>query len=81
MRCSETIWIDAWHKGQCSKKAIVERGGKSYCKIHDPEYIKAKDKERQAKYRANNCKKCGFHFKYIFYGYCPLCGTKRQGQH
>jgi len=77
MKCSATIWIDVWQKGQCSKNAVIERDGKSYCKIHDPKYIEAKHKKRQAKYAANDCTKCGFHFYYASYQYCPLCGTKR----
>jgi hypothetical protein len=40
------------HKVQCSKAAKVERDGKHYCTIHDPEYKAAKDKERQAAWDA-----------------------------
>lgn len=76
-RCSANVSRDAWHYGRCGRNAVVERDGKPYCKIHDPEYIEAKDRKRQAKYEANNCKSCGFHFRHDFYGYCPLCGTKR----
>ena len=35
---------------RCTKRAVVERNGKPYCKIHDPEYIKAKTKEKDAKW-------------------------------
>lgn len=50
-QCSARVSRDDWgHTHQCEKKAIVERGGKPYCKIHDPEYIKAKDDERRAKF-------------------------------
>jgi len=76
-RCSARVSIDSWRFGQCSRKAIVERDGKWYCKIHDPEYIKTKDEEREAKYQANSCKQCGYHFSYNFFRFCPLCGTKR----
>ena len=34
----------------CKKKATIEREGKSYCKIHDPEYIKQKEEARTVKY-------------------------------
>ena len=34
----------------CSRKAKVERNGKLYCTIHDPEYIKAKDKKNADKW-------------------------------
>jgi len=44
-RCSARVSIDSWRFGQCSRKAIVERDGKWYCKIHDPEYIKTKDEK------------------------------------
>ena len=62
---------------QCSKKSVVERGGKFYCKVHDPEYIKMKEKKREERYKAESCKKCKYHFNYKWYAYCPLCGTKR----
>ena len=32
----------AFHQHRCEKKFTVVRDGKRYCKIHDPEYIKAK---------------------------------------
>jgi len=80
-QCSEQVWYDAWHKKQCEKKAIVQRDGKWYCKVHDPEYIKQKDTERQAKYEANKCQGCGYlfnsRFERQYFVYCPLCGTKR----
>ena len=78
-RCSETVYDSTGfgHFYQCSRSAVVERDGKPYCKIHDPEYIKRKDAERQAKYEASNCKHCGSHFYHHFYSYCPMCGTKR----
>ena len=76
-KCSARVSIDSWRSGQCPRKAIVERDGEWYCKIHDPEYIKAKDEERTRKYKANSCRQCGFHFRYGFFHYCPLCGTKR----
>ena len=49
-RCSVTILGERVLSWQCLKMAIVIRNGKAYCKIHDPEYIKAKDKERNAKW-------------------------------
>ncbi|HUW43583.1 MAG TPA: hypothetical protein VMV95_01300 [Bacillota bacterium] len=65
-----------WHSYQCQKKAVVKREGKFYCKIHDPEYIKIKEKKREEKYKKESCK-CGHHFDRWWYKYCPLCGTKR----
>jgi len=73
----------AFHQSQCLKKAVIERGGKYYCKIHDPEYIKMKDAERQAKRDKNNCKtpNCWYTFRTSgydgLYRYCPFCGAKR----
>ncbi len=45
--CSAKVWEDSrWPSShQCSRKAVVEREGKRYCKVHDPEYIAAKRKE------------------------------------
>ena len=40
----------AFHQHQCQKRAIVTCGGKRYCKIHSPEYIKAKRKAQDAKF-------------------------------
>ena len=34
--CSATVWADIWYPHQCSRKAIVERDGAAYCKVHDP---------------------------------------------
>ncbi len=76
-QCSEMVWRDAWHKGQCAREATVTRDSKPYCAIHDPEYIKDKEAKREAKRKANSCSKCSYHFQYTFYRYCPLCGTKR----
>lgn len=49
-QCHQRVWgerVDSWC---CQKKAVVQRNGKNYCKIHDPEYIAAKDKARQEKW-------------------------------
>ena len=53
-QCSERVspndkW-GAFHSHPCSIKAVVERDGKPYCKIHDPEYVKAKREISQQKY-------------------------------
>ncbi len=66
-----------WHFYQCLKNAVIKRKGKLYCKIHDPEYIKEKNKKREEKYKKESCR-CGFHFDYLHYHYCPLCGKKRE---
>lgn len=50
-RCSQRVF-DRTFGYQCQKKAVIERDGKPYCKIHDPEYIKAKRDAQQAKFEA-----------------------------
>lgn len=70
-----TQW-GTFQQSQCTKKVVVERNGKSYCKIHDPEYIKEKDSEREAKRKAKGCQKCGGSRHYHWWAYCPSCGTK-----
>jgi len=74
--CSERIWQN-WHTYNCSKKPIVEKDGKNYCKIHDPAYKANKELERELKYRSECCNKCTYHFTYSYYKYCPLCGNER----
>jgi len=52
-RCEATVSDQTgWHRLRCSRKGRVERDGHWYCKVHDPEYIKAKDEERTKKYNA-----------------------------
>lgn len=34
----------------CKNKAVIERNGMPYCKIHDPEYIEAKRRAREEKW-------------------------------
>lgn len=41
----------AFHPYQCSKNATVQRDGKWYCKIHDPEYRKAKAANRTTEWK------------------------------
>lgn len=60
---------------QCSKKAVVTRDGKRYCKIHDPEYIKEQDTKRATERKKVACPKCGRRPK-SWFTYCPFCGTK-----
>lgn len=76
-QCSAIISIDNWHTAHCSKPAKIERDGKWFCGIHDPEYIKVKESKREVKYEAGNCKGCGHHFYESWHRYCPLCGRLR----
>lgn len=54
-QCSVRIskGYSAYDNPLCHKPAVVERDGKWFCRIHDPEYIKAK----QAKWQADFDKK------------------------
>ncbi len=49
-QCSEKVSSEgswgSFHQHKCQRPATIERDGKWYCKIHDPEYIKEKDKAR-----------------------------------
>ena len=49
-QCQQVIYDDRGPDWLCTKKAIVERDGKFYCKIHDPEYIKEKHRKWQEKF-------------------------------
>lgn len=42
------VW-SGWHK--CKRAATVERAGKHYCSIHDPEYVKKKSESNMEKWR------------------------------
>jgi len=70
-----TPWA-AFNQYQCTRRAVVERNGKAYCKRHDPEYIKQKVAEREAKRKAKGCQVCGGKLE-RWWSYCPSCGTKR----
>ena len=54
-RCVQLVYPnDRWgsfHGSQCSKIGIVQRDGKWYCKVHDPEYRKQKQEASMAKYQ------------------------------
>ncbi len=60
-RCSVKVYPNekwgSFYPHQCEKTAVVERNGKWYCKIHDPEYIKVKDAERSRKYEIEHNKR------------------------
>jgi hypothetical protein len=60
-KCSERVMGEgqwgAFHTHQCKNKAVVERDGKWYCRIHDPEYVKEKRQKRFAEKDAQQKKK------------------------
>lgn len=48
-QCSKRFYNGKTFRGhQCGKPAKVERDGRHYCTIHDPEYRKAKAEKRRA---------------------------------
>ena len=66
----------AFHQSPCMKKAVIERGSKLFCKIHDPEYIAKRDEKLRLIREAKGCQKCHANLK-SYHPYCPWCGTKR----
>ena len=55
VRCQESAsgegqW-GAFHRHQCYKRYTVIRDGTRYCKVHDPENVKARDQARQWKWK------------------------------
>lgn len=53
-RCSARVYPNtrwgAFHGHQCEKMGVVQRDGKWYCKVHDPEYKKQKAEKRTEAY-------------------------------
>ncbi len=49
-QCETRIWGERVQSWQCHKRAIIERDGKWYCKIHDPEYVKQKNMKKQTRW-------------------------------
>ena len=56
-RCSARVYgprADSWG---CMRKATVERNGKWYCKVHDPEYKAAKESAWEKKRREQDAQR------------------------
>lgn len=52
-RCSQAVYRGLWsHRSYCVRRGVVVRGGKKFCKQHDPEAVKAKKEERSRKWDA-----------------------------
>ena len=51
-QCSTQVYDGSGfgHFYPCKNKVVVERDYNHYCKIHDPEYVKAKQKAKQGKW-------------------------------
>ena len=54
--CKEVSTRRGWHWYQCSRKGVVEREGKKYCKQHDPDRVKNQRKKSELKYRVKSLK-------------------------
>ncbi len=51
-RCSKSICTyGSWHGRQCTKTAIVQHNGVWFCRVHDPDYVKAKMDKKQIAWR------------------------------
>ena len=48
-QCSKQIYAN-WSRHPCSRKGIVEREGKFYCKQHDPVRIKDQEEKQNRKW-------------------------------
>ena len=44
-QCQTRVWGAYSTSWQCRKKVVTERDGEFYCKIHDPVYIKEKNRK------------------------------------
>ena len=55
--CHTRIYGGRGFGWQCTKKVVVTRNGKRYCKIHDPEYIAEKRRKWQEKFDKEWAKK------------------------
>ncbi|KKL82751.1 hypothetical protein LCGC14_1981640 [marine sediment metagenome] len=56
-QCSKHVFSESGFNYPCQKKVTVERGGKPYCTIHDPEYVKAKDEARRKKWAEEDARR------------------------
>ena len=47
-RCEERVYKGGFPNYQCQKLAVVQRGDKWFCRVHDPEYIAEKNAKKNA---------------------------------
>jgi predicted NBD/HSP70 family sugar kinase len=47
-RCSKRVWSGSWDKLPCSRRGVIERDGKWYCKQHDPVAVKERNDKNYA---------------------------------
>ncbi len=79
-RCSKMVpgegRFGSFYPARCRHRAKVERDGKPYCAIHDPEYVKAKEAKHELAYKTSLCTKCNIRQE-KYWRYCPFCGTQK----
>lgn len=61
-QCCEQVPWGMMQYSQCSRRAVVERDGKKYCRQHDPEEKKKRRAASNAKWQKKNAKR----FREIF---------------
>ena len=77
--CEEVRGAGGWHWHQCSRKRVVKRKSKWYCKQHDPVEVELRRTKSQLKYRIQS-KKTGLLYKYAAIGREAYRLFKRHGQ-
>lgn len=50
-RCAARIWGTWYDRHPCSRRGVVEEGGKVWCKQHVPSVVAARRDEREARWR------------------------------
>jgi len=50
-QCTKKVFKDGYHH-PCTNPVTIRRDGKSYCRIHDPEYIKERNRKREKRWDA-----------------------------
>lgn len=50
-KCSESVWRGPVLFSPCERFAVAERGGKLYCRQHDPEEVKRRDEAKRQKWK------------------------------
>jgi len=52
-QCCVSVWTEgSYCEHQCSRRGVIERDGKRYCKQHDPMRKKAAEDKRKAAWKA-----------------------------
>lgn len=49
--CVKKLYVRGWLR-PCSRRGVVVRGEKAYCRQHDPERVRARREKQESKYEA-----------------------------